>query len=70
MIDLLSVVAPVALLVGIGAAAWRSDIRNWNGGICIYNGLRWERFDTDSQGARGYKAGEYVMWISWPFVDR
>lgn len=50
MIDLLSVVVPIVLLAGVGAAGWRSDIKNWNGGTCIHNGLKWECFDADSQG--------------------
>ncbi len=50
--------------------AWFIDILSWNRGICKENGLSWEYFDTDSQGGRGYKAGDYTTWISWPFVDR
>lgn len=65
-----------ALLFGIGVAmliaalAWRSDMRAWNGGYSP-SGKPWMRFDTDSQGGRGYKDdnGNYC-WISWPFVER
>jgi len=68
--DLLFVLVPIFVLVGIIAASWRSDIRNWNGGTCLYNGKKWEYFDTDSQGGRGYRAGDYTIWISWPCVDK
>lgn len=48
--------------------AWRERLI-WNNGICPDNGLPWQQFDTDSQGGRGYKAGDKYCWISWP-VDR
>lgn len=44
--------------------------REWNGGICRKSGLPWSRFDTDSQGGRGYTDGAgHYCWISYP-VDR
>lgn len=49
-------------------AAW-SEAKQWNRGVCRENGLRWVHFDTDSQGGRGYRAGDCYCWISWP-VDR
>jgi len=47
--------------------------REWNDGICAKNGLPWVRFDTDSQGGRGYRSGKdygnprtaYYCWISY-----
>lgn len=45
----------LALLL-LWAILWEK--REWNNGICRRNGLPWEQFDTDSQGGRGYKAGE------------
>ena len=37
----------------------------WNKGICKENGLPWKIFDTDSQGGRGYRAGDKRIWISY-----
>lgn len=47
-----------------------SERREWNGGICKRNGIPWQYFDTDSQGGRGYKAGDCAIWISWPGIDK
>lgn len=46
-----------------------SERREFNNGICRANGLPWEYFDTNSQGGRGYRAGDYVCWVSWPGID-
>lgn len=45
--------------------ASRIEYQEWNGGICRENGLPWERFDTDSQGGRGYRAGNVYCWQTW-----
>ena len=70
MFDLVLVV--VFLVVFIGGAIWayRREKREWNNGICADNGLPWERFDTDSQGGRGYKAGEFTIWVSYPGIEK
>lgn len=52
-----------------GLFAARSEQRRWNGGVCRTNGTRWEIFDVDSQRGRGYRAGDEVLWVSYP-VDR
>jgi len=60
----------MALLIIGGFVGWRLEVRDWNGGYCRC-GNKWEYFDTNSQGGRGYKCrdcGAYV-WISWPRVD-
>lgn len=48
--------------------------RAWNGGRCGRHGSRWEYFDTDSQGGRGYKCrnppDDCCVWISYPWVDK
>jgi hypothetical protein len=49
---------------------WYIEKRKWNNGICKKNGLVWEYYDTDSQGGRGYIAGEERVWISYPFIDK
>jgi len=41
----------------------------WNNGTCMVNEKPWVYFDTDSSGARGYKAGERVCWISYNHID-
>ena len=61
------VVIAVWLLIGAWAAS--RERRIWNNGIAP-SGLPWDRFDTDSQGGRGYADGfGNFCWISWP-VDR
>lgn len=61
-----------------GVTAWRSDRKEWNGGICAANGKDWVLVDRDSQGGRMYRAGDGkgfpgevipACWISWPFID-
>ena len=61
MVELL-VLIPFLLLGVIGSVAER---RLWNGGVCKETGERWEYFDTDSQGGRGYRSKDKVAWISW-----
>ena len=56
-------------MVALGLLGYRSEKKAWNKGICRENGLPWKRFDTDSQGGRGYNAGDQYCWISWPGVD-
>jgi len=53
----------VAVVGGVVVCA--EEKRTWNNGICVENGLPWERFDTDSHGGRGYKAGDRYIWISY-----
>lgn len=49
---------------------WLSERKRWNEGVCPETGEGWEYFDTDSQGGRGYKSGDYTVWISWPGIDK
>ena len=60
---------PLFAWAALGTYGWWSELREWNGGYCRDNGLRWVRFDTDSQGGRGYKAGDRYFWASWPVGD-
>mgnify|MGYP003121001119 CR=1 FL=1 len=48
-----------------GAWRYRSEKDIWNNGVCKDNGKEWVLFDMDSQGGRGYRAGNYMCWISW-----
>lgn len=57
------------LLILGGIWGYTSERKRWNLGVCRENGIPWERFDTDSQGGRGYVAGDIYTWISWP-VDK
>jgi len=61
----------IAILPMLLLGLWGSifERREWNGGICRENGLPWKYFDTDSQGGRGYKAGDRYCWISYPGID-
>lgn len=65
LIELLAVCGMLCL----GLAGSISERRKWNDGICKENGETWVLFDRDSQGGRGYKAGDYTCWISWPMID-
>lgn len=42
-----------------------SDSINWNGGTCPKCGKRWEYFDSDSAGSRGYRCACRHLWISY-----
>ena len=65
-------VVAAAVLIAV-ALAYREEKRAWNNGRCRRCGAPLERFDTDSQGGRGYACSENVAhngpWISYP-VDR
>jgi len=67
--DLLSVLVFVPFII-VGVYAYRSEKETWNDGVCRDNSVKWETFDMDSQGGRGYKAGDCYCWISWPGIDR
>lgn len=46
--------------------SYRSEKKNWNGGMCTTCKAPWRSFDIDSQGVRGYKCGNgHYIWISW-----
>jgi hypothetical protein len=57
----------IVLLIMLIGGLFASSIerREWNKGFCRENGLPWEYFDTDSQGGRGYVAGNIYCWQSW-----
>ena len=69
------VIAFVCLLIVIFTGitcAWRLEINLWNKGYCKTCKNKWVRFDTDSQGGRGYNcmcAGNH-LWVSYPRVDK
>lgn len=56
----------LAFLLVLALGGYFLDKHEWNNGVCRKNGLRWKRFDIDSQGGRGYVAGNEYCWISWP----
>ena len=60
----------LGLFVFLGMLGYMGERKLWNNGISPHTQKPWERFDTDSQGGRGYKdgSGGYI-WISWP-VDQ
>ena len=66
---MLWIVLSVSALLLVGLYGFLAERRNYNNGICRRNGEPWQYFDTDSQGGRGYKSGEYVTWVSWPGID-
>ena len=71
--DYILLMSLIALLYFLRLAI-RSEKLAWNGGVCAQTGEQWERFDTDSQGGRMYKSGDYetkmyYCIITWPFID-
>lgn len=58
------------MLVGV-LSCIRHERREWNDGISRKSGLPWRRFDTSSQGDRGYTddQGNYC-WVSYDSVDK
>ena len=70
----------ILVLFGVFASlSWLAcffETRCWNRGRCRDHNERWNYFDTDSQGGRGYKCARdplvgprCMAWISWPGVD-
>ena len=58
-------------IFGIGIiSCYHYEKKLWNRGFNPKNGMKWQHFDNDSQGGRGYtdSVGTYI-WISYP-VDR
>lgn len=55
-----------AILCTAGRAAYLSEKKLWNNGICAKYNKPWEYIDMDSQGGRGYSCGDQTIWISWP----
>lgn len=62
----------VAWLLFIAAwGCWLSERNAFNRGVCRICGTLWRRFDTDSQGGRGYMCGHgHDTWCSWPGTDK
>lgn len=59
----LLIITPMLLMMWCGLSSERKE---WNNGICAVSGKPWKRFDTDSQGGRGYTDGAgHYCWISY-----
>lgn len=59
---------PAFLFVVTCGMVWtrKGEKAQWNGGHCGDCGNSWYRFDTDSQGGRGYVCGQgHYMWASY-----
>lgn len=69
MMEMIGPFVLTLMIIG-GIFAYRSEKKSWNDGICALTGEKWIRFDTDSQGGRGYKSGNVYTWISWRRIDR
>lgn len=64
------ILVPLFFLI-LGTIGLLTEIRKWNNGVCREINEKWEHFDNDSQGGRGYstKSGK-TCWISYPLVDK
>ena len=62
-------IATVCFMIGGGILAYSYEKKAWNNGTCQETGQKWKSFGTDSQGGRGYKSGENVVWVSYPGID-
>lgn len=65
----------VEIIVFLFALSWMcfgffTEKRKWNAGVCALTGEPWVLFDRSSQGCRGYRSGEYTIWVSYPFIDK
>ncbi len=57
------------VLLCIPILGFKGEKKLWNNGICPETGKPWERFDTDSQGGRGYVSEGHYIWMSYPWID-
>lgn len=58
----------VSIFILIGLIARHFEKKEWNNGICETCNTKWKRFDTASDGSRGYfcSCGKYhSCWISY-----
>jgi hypothetical protein len=63
--EILWVLVPLIAMVVLLTVGYLNDKRNWNGGMSPL-GIKWEYFDMDSQGGRGYTDGNgNYVWISY-----
>ena len=59
-------VSDLAIFLLAGWLAKISEAKGWNGGYCKECGHRWETFDMDSQGGRGYICKDHhFFWASY-----
>lgn len=63
-----------AIIIGlISGVIWaiRSEMRDYNKGVCPKCGKPWRYIGSDSQGGRGYTCDGCAngIWVSYPFVD-
>lgn len=59
----------IFLAIVVGGVVWarNEEKKAWNGGVCAKCGGKWQSFDTDSQGGRGYNcaSNKHTIWISY-----
>ena len=57
----------VISFITIGIIVYLTEKRNFNNGKCVCCGEKFELFDVDSQGGRGYKCTKCnrYLWISY-----
>jgi hypothetical protein len=67
VMEILIFLATVGVFLFVMFLARQSEKSRWNEGIHKDCGGKWEHFDNDSQGGRGYSCDEcdYSTWISY-----
>ena len=71
MVLLLLTVIPLSVLLVCVYVGVSIETKSYNGQICPKCGRQMERFDTNSQGHRGYICRKcwYATWVSYKCVD-
>jgi len=66
---LLSYLIPIGLFLFFSYyLLWDQEVRLWNNGFSSKTKLPWQYFATDSSGAKGYFAGDEVIWITFTSI--
>lgn len=71
IILLICIIIIIAFIYGI-LYGIKVERKGFNNGVCPKCGKQLKRFDTDSQGGRGYCCNDcrYFTWVSYNCVDK
>jgi len=65
--DIMCLIIIIMIFIIVLISGRKSDKNKWNNGECSRCKNKWEHFDTDSQGGRGYICNKCkdIIWISY-----